>query len=164
MNTPPAHINLKPNNAEPYARLTPIPVPYHWKEWAKQGLDWDVERGIITPVPTGTPTKWCCPMVITSKKNGKPCHTVDLQQLNAQCQQETHHTTSLSTHPVKFHHTQKKHFWCSWRVPCNGPRQKKPAPYNFYQLLSPNGDILCTLDSLKDSLHQGMLTPATLTK
>ena len=33
-------------------------------------------------------------MVIKSQKNGQPHHIVDLQRLNAQCQRETHHTTS----------------------------------------------------------------------
>lgn len=28
-------------------------------------------------------------MVIVTKKNGKPCRTIDLQKLNAQCCQET---------------------------------------------------------------------------
>ena len=28
------------------------------------------------------------------KKNGKPCHTIDLQKLNAQCYKETHHCQS----------------------------------------------------------------------
>ena len=93
MNAPAAHIHLKPN-AEPYARHTPIPVPFHWKEAVKQGLDNDVKRGIITPVPIGTPTQWCCPMVITAKKNGQPRRTIDLQRLNSQCQRETHHTPS----------------------------------------------------------------------
>ena len=62
-----------------------------WKEEIKSKLDEDVRRGIIAPVPIGTPVVWCSPMVITAKKNGKPWHTVNLQHLNAQCQRETHH-------------------------------------------------------------------------
>ena len=90
MSTPPAHIHLKPD-ATPYARHTPIPIPFHWKADVKASLDADVARGIIKPVPIGTPTKWCSPMAIISKKDGRPQRTVDLQQLNSQCLRETHH-------------------------------------------------------------------------
>ena len=38
MNTPAAHTSLNAN-AEPYARHTPIPVPYHWKKAIKQSLE-----------------------------------------------------------------------------------------------------------------------------
>ena len=33
-------------------------------------------------------------MVITTKKDGWPRHTIDYQYLNSQCKQETHHTVS----------------------------------------------------------------------
>ena len=51
---PHVHIHLKPD-AIPYARHSPIPVPYHWKTQVKVALDRDIERGIITSVPVGTP-------------------------------------------------------------------------------------------------------------
>ena len=54
---PPAHIHLK-EGATPKARHSPIPVPFHFKEPVRQALWKDVERGIITPVPVGTPTDW----------------------------------------------------------------------------------------------------------
>ena len=50
LSTPPAHIHIKPD-AIPYARHVPIPVPHHWKNEIKAGLDRDVERGIIARVP-----------------------------------------------------------------------------------------------------------------
>ena len=90
ISSPPAHIHLKPN-AIPYARHTPIPVPFHWKSEVKASLDKDVEMGIIKPVPIGTPVEWCSSMVITEKKDGRPRRTVDLHKLNAQCLRETHH-------------------------------------------------------------------------
>ena len=90
---PPAHIHLK-DNATPKAKHTPIPVPLHFKEKVKELLDKDVERGIIAPVPIGTPTNWCSTMVITAKKNGSPRRTIDYQHLNSQCKRETHHTSS----------------------------------------------------------------------
>ena len=95
MSGPPAHIHLK-EGSTPKTRHNPIPVPYHYKEQVKEALWEDVKRGIISPVPIGTPTDWCSTMVITAKKkkNGKPRRTVDYQHLNSQCKRETHHTSS----------------------------------------------------------------------
>lgn len=90
---PPGHIHLK-EGAVPHARHVPIPVPFHLREATKEGLDRDVTRGIIKPVPAGTPTDWCSTMVVTVKKNGNTRRTVDLQRLNSQCKRETHHTES----------------------------------------------------------------------
>ena len=93
MDTIPATIHLKEDNT-PHANHTPIPVPYHWKEEVKNDLDRDVERGIIKPVPIGTPVTWCSKMLVTPKKSGKPRRVVDFQKLNAQCSRETHHCPS----------------------------------------------------------------------
>ena len=93
MSMPPAHIHLN-ENAKPYARHTPIPIPFQWKKQEKESLDRDVERGIIAPVPIGTPVEWCSPMAVTAKKNGKPRRTIDLQYLNSQCSRKTHHCQS----------------------------------------------------------------------
>ena len=79
MSTPPAHIHLK-LDVKPYARHSPIPVPYNWKAEVKASLDRDIGRGIIKPVPIGTPVEWCSIMVIIQKNNGSPCRTVDLQR------------------------------------------------------------------------------------
>ena len=64
------------------------------KDAVKRALDEDVRRGIIVPVPIGTPTEWCSTMVVTSKKDGRPRMTVDFQSLNYQCMMETHHQGS----------------------------------------------------------------------
>ena len=93
MASPPAHIHLK-ENAIPYAKHSPIPIPYHWKAEVKASLDRDVERGIIAPVPVGTPVDWCTTMVVRAKKDGKPRRTIDLQKLNTYCKRETHHCSS----------------------------------------------------------------------
>ena len=84
-------INFKPK-AEEHAVHTLIPVPFHWKRQVKKDLDRDVELGIIEPVPAGTPTIWCARMVVTSKKDGTPRRTVDLQKLNAATRCETNNT------------------------------------------------------------------------
>ena len=90
---PPAHVHLK-SSSLPRARHCPIPVPFHLKKAVKAALDEDVLRGIITPVPLGTPTEWCSTMVVMSKKDGRPRRTVDYQYLNDQCLRETHHQES----------------------------------------------------------------------
>ena len=84
MSMPLAHIHLN-ENAKPYARHMPIKIPFHWKKEVKESLDRDVERGIIAPVPIGTPVEWCSQMVVTAKKNGKPRRTAPqllMQQRN----------------------------------------------------------------------------------
>ena len=93
MATLPARIHLQPNTI-PYARHSPIPVPHHWKQPIKAGLDSDIEKGIIKPVDIGTPVEWCSPMVITTKKDGTPRRTINLQKLNSQSARETYHCKS----------------------------------------------------------------------
>ncbi len=85
---------LVDKDREPKAHHTPIPVPIHWREEVKAGLDRDVSLGVIEPVPIGTPVTYCHRMVICAKKNGKPRRTVDMQALNVNATRETHHTPS----------------------------------------------------------------------
>ena len=82
MTGPPIHLMVD-KNAKPVAHHTPIPVPIHWQEEVKAGLDQDIRLGVIEPVPIGEPVTWCHRMVICAKKNGKPRRTVNLQVLNA---------------------------------------------------------------------------------
>lgn len=42
-------------DANPIAHHAPISVPVHWQEEVKEGLDQDVQLGVIEPVPVGTP-------------------------------------------------------------------------------------------------------------
>ena len=95
MSGPPMRIMVDPD-ATPVAYHTPIPVPIHWQEAVKAGLDRDVELGVIEPVPVGTPVTWCSRMVIAAKKSGEPRRTVDFQPLNRHAVRETHHTPSPS--------------------------------------------------------------------
>ena len=88
INSLPAHIHLS------ITTHTPITITICRKKIIMESLDHDVQRGIITPVPIGTPVEWCSPMVVTSKKDGNPRKTVNLQYLNAQCLCKTHHTQS----------------------------------------------------------------------
>ncbi|VDI76071.1 Hypothetical predicted protein [Mytilus galloprovincialis] len=84
MDGPPMRLMVDPE-AEPVAHHTPVPVPIHWKEEVKAGLDQDVRLGVLEPVPVGR----TCHM-----KNGKPRRTVDFQPLNVHATRETHHTPS----------------------------------------------------------------------
>ena len=67
MSAPPAHIYLK-SNPVPYSKYTPIPVPFHWKQEAKELLDKYVKNGILQEVPIDTLVQWCSAMVLTAKK------------------------------------------------------------------------------------------------
>ena len=97
LGVPKAHIHLKPK-AVPYCRSTPNQIPHHWRDTVLQLLNEHEKRGIIAKTPIGTPTPWCFPMVITPKKSSstqpKLRMTIDLQQLNNQCQREIHHVES----------------------------------------------------------------------
>jgi hypothetical protein len=90
---PPLALMVDPQ-ATPVAVHTPIPVPLHWQDEVKAGLDMDVRLGVLEPVPVGEPVTWCHRMVVCRKKDGRPRRTVDLQALNAHCSRETHHTPS----------------------------------------------------------------------
>ena len=81
-------------DAKPVAYHTPIPIPIHWRDDVKAGLDQDVRLGVIELVPVGEVVTWCHRMVICPKKNGKPRRTVDFQPLNKYAARETHHTDS----------------------------------------------------------------------
>ena len=93
MDMPPLCLMVDPN-AMLVAHHTPVPVPIHWQEEAKAGIDRDIRLGVIEPVPIGEPVTWCHRMVICAKKDGSPRRMVDFQALNANASRETHHTTS----------------------------------------------------------------------
>ena len=46
-------------SARPVANHIPTPVPIHWQEEVKRGLERDVEIGVLEKVPVNTPTEWC---------------------------------------------------------------------------------------------------------
>ena len=97
LGVPKARIHLKPN-ATPYRRPTPNVINHYWRDRVKDLLNEHEKRGIIAKTPVGTPTPWCFPMVITPKKSNtaqpKLRMTIDLQQLNSQCEREIHHVES----------------------------------------------------------------------
>ena len=79
-NSPPMILHVDPK-ARPVAAHKPAPVPLHWQRAVKEGLDQDVELGVIEKVAVDEPTDWCSRMVVCAKKDGSPRRTVDLKNL-----------------------------------------------------------------------------------
>ena len=88
---PPLKLHVD-ENAKPFAIHKARPVPLHWQQEVKAGLERDVALGVLERVPMGEPTDWCAPMTIAAKKNGSPRRTIDFQQLNKACKRQTHAT------------------------------------------------------------------------
>ena len=63
MEGPPMRLMIDPH-ASPTAHHSPIPVPLHWQDDVKVGLDRDVRLGVLEPVPIGEPATWYHRMVI----------------------------------------------------------------------------------------------------
>ena len=93
MSGKPLRLMIAPD-ATPTAHHKPIPVPLHWQEEVKAGLDRDVRLGVLEKVPVGTAVTWCHHMIICPKKNGSLRRTIDFQALNWHATRETHHTQS----------------------------------------------------------------------
>lgn len=113
MDGPPMRLMIDPD-AAPVAHHKPVPVPLHWRDEVKAGLDQDVLLGVIEPVPIGEPVTWCHRMVVCPKKNGKPRRTIDFQALNAHATRETHHTQSPFHQARLVPHGQKKTVFDAW--------------------------------------------------
>ena len=113
MEGPPLKLMIDPA-AQPVAYHKPVPIPLHWQEEVKKGLDQDVRLGVIEPVPIGEPVTWCHRMVVCAKKNGKPRRTVDFQALNASATRETHHTQSPFHQARSVPHGKKKTVLDAW--------------------------------------------------
>ena len=113
MDTKPLHLMIDPE-AKPVAYHTPVPVPIHWQDDVKAGLDQDTRLGVIEPVPIGEPVTWCHRMVVCAKKTGKPRRTVDFQALNVHATRETHHTQSPFHQVRSIPHMKKKTVFDCW--------------------------------------------------
>ncbi len=113
MEGPPMKLMVDPD-ATPVAHHKPVPVPLHWHDAVKAGLDQDVRLGVIEPVPIGEPVTWCHRMVVCAKKTGKPRRTVDFQALNTHAVRETHHTQSPFHQARSVPHDKKKTVFDAW--------------------------------------------------
>eukprot|EP00794_Sanderia_malayensis_P008294 gene8294-9178_t len=114
MDSVPMRLMVNHPDANPVAHHTPTPVPLHWQEEVKAGLDQDVALGVLEPVPVGAPVTWCHRMVVCPKKNGKPRCTVDFQPLNLHATHETHHTQSPFHQARSVPHNKKKTMFDCW--------------------------------------------------
>ena len=93
MTGPPLRLQVD-QSVTPVAKHIPAPVPWHWREQVKEGLDADCRLGVIEKVPPNAKTDWMARMVLTPKKDGSPRRTVDFSDLNKACKRQTHHTRS----------------------------------------------------------------------
>ena len=81
MTGPPVKLAIKPG-AELVCHTKPFRVPLHWKQQVKEGIERDIQLGIIEKVPPNTPAVCCHRMVVTSKPGStKPRRTVDMSSL-----------------------------------------------------------------------------------
>ena len=92
-NCPPLKLFLNPD-AKPVAIHKPAVVPIHWQDKVKADLERDIALGVLEKVGPNTPVTWCSRMVVTSKADGTPRRTVDLQPQNKQSVRQTHHTST----------------------------------------------------------------------
>ena len=98
----------------PYCTSYTVPVPLHWQDQVKAGLDQDVKLGVLEQVPIGEPVTWCHRMDVCAKPNGKPWRTIDFQTLNAHAKRETHHTPSPFHQARSVPHGKKKTVLDAW--------------------------------------------------
>ena len=149
MEGPPLQLNIDAN-AKPVAVHTPIPVPLHWQEEVKAGLDRDVKLGVLESVPVGEPVTWCHRMVICRKKNGKLQRTVDMQSLDVHSTRETHHTLSPFHQATLIPKGKKKSVFDAWNgyhsVPireCDRHYTTFITPWGRYRLLLSTTRLCC---------------------
>lgn len=131
MEGPPLKLLIDPD-AKRVAFHTPIPVPIHWQDAVKAGLDRGVNLGVIEPVPIGNPVSWCHRMVICAKKSGEPRRTVDFQPLNAHATRETHHTQSPFHQVRAVPHGMKKTVFDAWNGYHSVPLCKEDREYTTF--------------------------------
>ena len=87
---PPVKLAIKPRASFP-CHIKPYRVPLHWKKEVEDGLQRDLNMGIIEKVPANTPAICCHRMVVTSKPGSpKPRRTVDMSALKEASYRLTH--------------------------------------------------------------------------
>ena len=151
----PMRLTIDPS-ATPTAHHSPIPVPLHWQEEVKAGLDRDVRLGVIEQVPVGDPVTWCNRMVICAKKNGSLRRTIDFQPLNAHATRETHHMQSPFHQARSVPQGMKKTVFDTW----NGYHSVNLHHEDrHYTPSSPHGGDTATEPHPKDTLLLEMVTP-----
>ena len=155
MEGPAMRLTIDPS-ATPTAHHSPIPVPLHWQEEVKAGLDRDMRLGVIEQVPVGDPVTWYHCMVICAKKNGSLRRTIDFQPLNVHATRETHHTQSPFHQAQSVPQGMKKTVFDAW----NGYHSVNLHHEDrHYTPSSPHGADTATEPHPKDTLLLEMVTP-----
>ena len=113
MTGPPLRLNMDPA-ATPVAVHKPASVPLHWQEKVKSDLDRDVRLGVIERVPENTPVTWLSRLVVTSKANGDPRRTVDMQPQNRASVRQTYPVESPFKLASRVPNSKKKTVIDSW--------------------------------------------------
>ena len=93
---------------------TPSTVPVHWEKKVKEGIDRDVDLGVLEWVPLNDPVTYCHRMVLIRKHNGDPRRTVDLQVLNDHSLRQTHHTQPIFQQAMSIPHHMYKGITDAW--------------------------------------------------
>ena len=81
-------------NATPVAVHKPALVSIHWQDQLYSDLERDFRIGVLERVNQNTCITGCSRMVVTSKANGTPKRTVDLQPLYRHSVRQAHHVPS----------------------------------------------------------------------
>lgn len=93
------------------AHHTPVPVPLHWQDQVKAGLDQDFALGVIEPVPVGKPLTWCHSMVVCAKRWQALTHSRLPSTERPRCPGNPPHPKPF---PPSTLHTK----WHKWQKPC----------------------------------------------
>ncbi|GFO24082.1 retrovirus-related pol polyprotein from transposon opus [Plakobranchus ocellatus] len=142
------------DDATPVAHHTPIPVPIHWQEQVKAGLDMEVRLGVIEPVPIGTPVygviEWSFaqrnPTASSRRQSGWTCvaEMVSSSTLrNSPLPKKLSISQALKSPPQPFAHAHK-----FWRRSKDSPN---PAPSLMYAPIE--GEALAVVDALEKIRH-----------
>ena len=140
-------------DGKPVAHQIPVPVPLHWQEDVKAGLDHNVSIGVLEPMPVREPVTWCHWMVVCAKKNGKPCCIVDFQALDHHATCESHQTQSPFHQAQIVPHNTKKAVFDYWNGYHSIPLHKDD--YHFTTFITPWG-LYYYKQHHRTTLHQGM--------
>ena len=121
------------SDVTPTAYHSPIPVPLHWHDAVKAGLEKDVRLVILKPGLIEDPVTWYHRMVICAK-NGTPTRTIDFQPLNLHDTRETQHSV---TFPLSENGLSRKEdcLRCTEQLPQHSTTPQQPTLYHIYHTL-----------------------------
>ena len=131
MSGPPLKLIVDPI-LEPVAKHVPAPVPWHFREKVKAGLEADCRMRVLEEVSANSPVDWMSRMITPPKKNGEPRRTVDLSDLNEACKRQTHHTKSPYHLASEVPKNMKKTCVDTWNGYHSVELEKKSRPFTKF--------------------------------